>query len=110
MKVAFISGSYRAGTIYHTKCNIAKAEKVAIKYWRKGYAVICPHKNSALFDGLCDDQVWLDGDIEFLKRSDIIVMCQGWEKSKGSIAEHLFALENRIEIIYEGGDTNADNA
>jgi hypothetical protein len=101
MKVAFISGPYRAPTPYEINQNIRRAEAVAIKYWQAGYAVICPHKNTALFDGLCDDKIWLAGDMEFLKRSDVIVMCENWSKSKGSLQEHSFAVEYGIQIIYE---------
>jgi hypothetical protein len=103
LKIAYIAGAYRSETISGTVKNIRAAEYVAIKYWKKGYAVICPHKNTALFDGLMPDKTWLDGDIEILKRCDVIVMMQGWEDSTGSKAEHFFALRNGIEIIYDIG-------
>ena len=74
MKVAFISGPYRAPTPLQTMENIHRASLVALKYWRLGYAVICPHRNTALFDGEADDSVWLQGDLEFLRRSDVVVM------------------------------------
>ena len=47
MKLAYIIGPYRADTIYQIKKNIEKAEETALKYWKKGYAVICPHLNTA---------------------------------------------------------------
>lgn len=101
MKVAFISGPYRADTIRGTVENIRRAEAVAIKYWKLGYAVICPHKNTALFDGTADDAVWLRGDLELLCRSDICVMLSEWEASEGSRREHLVAQQQGIEIVYE---------
>ena len=66
MKLSYIAGPYRSDTINGIVQNIRNAEKVAIKYWRLGYAVICPHKNTALFDGLLPDHVWLEGDIEII--------------------------------------------
>jgi len=109
MKLVYIAGQYRANTVHGIVKNIRKAEKVALKYWRKGYAVICPHKNTALFDGSAPDKVWLDGDLEILKRCDIIVMMKGWEKSSGSIAELKLAKELKLEIIYEKSNINRTN-
>jgi len=101
MKIAYIAGPYRADTINGIVQNIRKAEDVAIKYWKKGYAVLCPHKNSSLFDGILPDDVWLKGNLEMLKRCDIIVMMQGWEKSKGAITEHELAYDLGIEVVYD---------
>ncbi len=101
MKVVYIAGPYRSHTVNGIVNNIRAAEAVAIKYWQMGYAVICPHKNTALFDGVCDDNIWLDGDLEILKRCDTIVMMTGWSNSSGANAEHALAIELGIEIIYE---------
>ena len=101
MKVAYIAGPYRGKTIYETVENIRRAEKVAIKYWQKGYAVICPHKNTALFDGLCNDNVWLAGDLELMKRSDIVVMMKNWKESEGARFEHKVAIELNKKIILD---------
>jgi hypothetical protein len=104
MEIAYISGPYRAKTIWGVKCNIEKAGMVALEYWRKGYAVICPHKNTAFFDGAlngsCDADVWIKGDLEMVKRSDVIVMMPDWVHSKGAVEEHGQALRCGIEIIY----------
>ena len=100
MKLAFISGPYRADTPRGIVENIRKAESVALELWRMGYAVICPHKNTSLFDGFCDDSVWLDGDIEILKRCDLIVMISSWETSKGSLLEREKALGWGLPVYY----------
>ena len=60
MKVAYVAGPYRAPTPYQTLRNIREAEYIALKLWKMGYAVICPHKNTSLFDGECDDSTWLE--------------------------------------------------
>ena len=101
MRVVYIVGPYRSGTIRTIVENIRRAEAVALRYWRKGYAVICPHKNSELFDGAVSDEVILRGDIEFLKRSDQVVVLPGWERSEGSVGEVAVARELGIPIIYE---------
>lgn len=58
MRVAYVIGPYRAGTVRGIVENIRRAEEVALALWRLGFAVICPHKNTALFDGAAPDSVW----------------------------------------------------
>lgn len=99
MKVVYIAGPYRSETVNGIVENIRRAETYAKHYWEKGYCVICPHKNTALFDGLCDGSVWLAGAEELLSRSDIIVFIPGWQNSTGSIAEYKLAKELNKEII-----------
>ena len=100
MKLVFVSGPYRGDT----DSNIAKARELAIQLWQQGYAVICPHMNTAHFDGLCPDEVWLEGDIEMLKRCDAIALVDGWEKSIGANAEYKLACELGLEILsYRAG-------
>ena len=101
MKVFYIAGPYRADTPRGIVENIRKAESVALKYWLQGHAVICPHKNTALFDGAAPDHVWLDGDLEILGRCDAIVMMEGWSESKGAIAELAYAKRQGLEVIYD---------
>ena len=101
MKLVFISGKYRADSIYGTVQNIRRAESVALKYWMKGCAVICPHKNSSQLDGACADHVWLDGCLEMLGRCDAIVMMERWRESEGAVAEHEYAMRRGIEVIYD---------
>ena len=101
MKLAYIAGPYRAQTVRGIVENIRAAEAVALKYWRAGYAVICPHKNSALFDGAADDSVWMEGDKEILKRCDVIVMMRGWHRSGGAVAEFDLAEKLGLKVIYD---------
>jgi len=100
-QVAYIAGPYRAPDIYRTVQNIRKAEYYACKYWREGYAVICPHKNTALLDGWESDTTWLEGAMELLRRSDVVVMIPGWEDSPGSRAEREEAYSLGKQVIYE---------
>ena len=104
MRVAYIAGPYRARTPYGISCNINKASDVAAKYWLKGFAVICPHKNSAMFDGLAPDNVWLDGYLEIMCRCDVVVMMSGWQLSTGAKAEHDEAISLGLEVIYDGDE------
>lgn len=110
MKVAYIAGPYRrhrihGATPHGIMCNIREAEAVALKYWRLGYAVICPHKNTAFLDGTLPDEVWLNGDLQLVSRVDVVVMMPDWRLSVGATEEHDVALKLGKEVIYEGRAT-----
>jgi len=100
MKIIYIAGPYRADTTKGVRENIRQAEKWAIYFWKKGWAVICPHKNTALFDGIADDEIWLKGDIEIMKRCDAVFAMPGWKKSSGARAEIKEAEQLKMKIIY----------
>lgn len=101
MKVAYIVGPYRAGSGRAVIDNVRAAERTAIKYWRMGYAVICPHTNTAFFDGVCPDETWLIGDVEIMKRCDVVIVMQDWSSSQGSINEVAIAKKEKKELIFE---------
>jgi hypothetical protein len=100
MKVGYIAGPFRGPSAWAVAENVRKAERVALDVWRAGAAAICPHTNTAHFDGAAPDDVWLRGDLEMLKRCDFVVMVEGWEGSMGARAERLTALRLGIPVFY----------
>jgi hypothetical protein len=101
MKLIFISGKYRGKDWNEIDANIQKAKEASIKLWQQGYAVFCAHMNTAHFDGLCPDEVWLKGDIEILKRCDAIFVLKNWQSSEGAKEELRIARKLGMEIIFE---------
>jgi len=99
MKLVFVSGPYRGQAMIDIHKNIMNARTLSIKLWQRGYAVICPHMNTAHFDGLCHDDVWLNGDLEILRRCDAIAMVDGWQDSEGAVEEYKLAVELGKEIV-----------
>ena len=103
MKLAYTAGPYRAKTLHGVMENIRAAELTAIDLWRIGFAVICPHKNTALLDGTLgedDSHIWIEGDLVMLERCDCIVMIPGWERSEGARAEKEFAEDAKIPVFH----------
>ena len=96
-EVVFISGKYR-GDI---EINIAYAKRAAKKLWQQGYIVICPHLNTAHFDGICADNIWLQGYLEILTRCDSIFMLKNWQESEGAKAELALAQKLGKRIYWE---------
>jgi nucleoside 2-deoxyribosyltransferase len=98
MKLAYVAGPYRAKTKLGIIINILRAQKVAKELWKAGYAVICPHMNSALMDTVAPEKNFLEGDIEILKHCDVLVVVKGWQHSSGTLNEIDFAHRNGIPV------------
>jgi hypothetical protein len=91
MIVVYIAGSYRANTEIGVLRNIQRAEEAAIEVWKLGCVALCPHKNSAHLGGVVDDEVFVAGGLELLKRSDAVLMLVGSHASKGATEEYRIA-------------------
>src|SRR4051812_1651517 len=102
--VVYIGGPFRSKPDPHNQyvqtLNIRRAEALAHKVWSMGAAALCPHLNTANFQGSLPDQVWLDGDLALLAKCDAVLMTPDWEKSAGAKAEQTFALERGIPVFY----------
>lgn len=115
MKVVYIAGPFRArnpnGTndAWRTQQHIMRAMEYAAFVWRAGHAAICPHANTMFFQDLggAPDTVWLEGDLELLRRSDAMFLVPGWERSQGATAERQYAVDHAIPI-FEDPDRLAD--
>lgn len=96
MKIVYIAGPFRAANQWLQELNIRNAEHSALEVWNLGFAAICPHLNTAHFQGAAPDGTWLAGDIAILKRCDALLMTADWRKSAGAIAEHEIATQAGI--------------
>ena len=72
--------------------NIHKARRLAKLIWRIGDYAICPHSNTAFFDGICPDSQFLDGSLEMLRHCDMVVLTKDYMDSEGARAELRVAL------------------
>lgn len=101
MKVVYVAGPFRGPDHWAIAENIRNAERLALQVWQRGAAAICPHANTAHFQDAAPDHVWLDGDLELLRRSDAILMTPDWERSTGARAERDFAHTHGIPVFYQ---------
>jgi hypothetical protein len=104
MKLIYVAGPYRGNGEWQVSENIRRAEALALEVWRLGAACICPHKNTAFFGGSLPDHVWLDGDLEIVRRCDAILCVPGWERSVGSLGEVALARELGIPVFQSTGE------
>lgn len=107
-KIAYVISPYRAKDFWNRPIikwlkiawNIYKARKVAKEFWQKGFVVLAPQLNSCFIDGICDDKIFLDGDLQLLRLCDTVVVCEGWSKSVGCVFELAEARLLGKEIIW----------
>lgn len=95
--ILYVAGPYRGDV----EANIAQARKIAQELWAAGFAVICPHANTAHFDRDrpdIPDGSYLQGDLEFVEMCDGLVMTPDWEKSAGARGEYEHAEKLGIRI------------
>ena len=101
MEIAYVAGPYRSDTVNGIYQNIQAARAVAAELWAIGFAVICPHMNSAFMDGIACDDTFIKGDIEIMLRcADFVVMLPGYYESEGCELEATAAIEARIPVYY----------
>lgn len=100
MKVVYVAGPFRGPNSWVIENNIRRAESLALDVWRAGAAALCPHANTRFFQGAAPDEVWLDGDLEMLRRCDAILMTKDWQRSSGATKEHEVAVAVSIPVFY----------
>ncbi len=100
-KVIYIAGPFSDPDKMHgIEANILAASRAALDAWRAGWAVICPHKNSAGFQHAADlpYEVWTRGDLAILSKCDAILLMQQWDTSPGARKELIHAVKESIPV------------
>ena len=107
MKVVFIAGAYSAPTEWGVIQNIRASEDAAIQIWNMGAAAMCSNKNQAHLGGTAPSGVWLEGNLEFVRRSDAVFCVAGWDKSSGARAEVEAAKKASIPVFEQMAEVRA---
>ena len=95
--LAYVAGPYREGHGRTVDQNIDNAAVVARELWKMpGVAAICPHLNTAHFEGPAE--LYIKGDLKILSKCDAIVMVPDWQSSDGACAELRRARELGLEV------------
>jgi len=108
MPVVYIAGPFRGSSSWQMELNIRRAETLALKVWKMGAAALCPHANTRFYQGEGDDSIWLQGDLEMIRRVDAILMTDDWTRSPGARGELEFANELQIPAFFESYDDELD--
>ncbi len=98
MKLAYVAGPYRAPTAHERQENIHQARRWAGELWKRGYAVICPHMNTANLDGTASEAEFLAGTLEMMKRCDVVFLMPRWKESEGARHEKSVATALGMDV------------
>lgn len=104
--IIYIAGPYQSHSANGVFENIIKARAVACELWHKGYAVICPHMNTAFMDGDGTDDLFLDGDLEIMSFCDAVLRLPG--ESIGADIEVNQAREWCIPVYFSIAELEKD--
>lgn len=105
MKKVYIAGAMSADNILQMLQNIHDGIKLGGEVLKLGYAPFVPHFDICfkLQQGVDFDvpmQYYYDYTMEWLKASDIVLVCPNWKNSKGTLAEIEKAKELNIPVLY----------
>ena len=101
MKVVYVSGKFRGPNSWAMEQNIRAAEELSLEVWKLGAVALCPHLNTRFFQGAAPDELWLDGDIELVRRCDAMLMVSNWQDSVGARHEKEFADSIKQPVFFK---------
>jgi nucleoside 2-deoxyribosyltransferase len=88
IRLVYIAGPFRAPTPWQVEQNIRDAEAISVAVARMpGLFPVCPHTMGRFLSGAAPDKVWLEGDLEMLRRCDAVLLVPRWYRSSGTRAE-----------------------
>ncbi len=98
--ILYLAGPYKGDVVKH----IEDARKIQIDLIEHGYFTINPCNNTANFDLDCDadEEFYMAGDIEAMRRCDILILRPDWWDSSGARREAtISSLKNQPGIVYD---------
>jgi len=98
--VIYVAGPFRGRDAWQISMNIFLAAKAALDVWRAGFTCLCPHLNTAPYQGALNDETWLEGDMVLITRCDALLLMSHWELSQGARSEKVFAEDQGIPVFF----------
>ena len=98
MKLVYIAGPFRAPTAWEIERNVREAEDLGFAVIKLGAMPIIPHANTRYFHGSVPDSFFIEGTLELLKRSDILLAMPRWQESEGATGELIWARRRGMPV------------
>lgn len=101
MKVVYIAGSFRGANAWEVAKNVRRAEHVAYEVAQLGAMPLCPHANTAHFDGTLTPEFWIEGTTELMRRCDAVVLVdmRDMDSSAGTRGEIAEATRLKLPVF-----------
>lgn len=108
MKRIYVAGPYSADNVIDVLKNIGRGEKACAELFSKGFAPFCPWHDKSYVTDNPDSDFTIDQFYQFsiawLVVSDAVLLVDGWENSKGTLAEVEIASKNGIPVFINTTD------
>lgn len=105
MKIVYIAGPYRGPNAWEIEANIRRAEVLGMKVAGIGAMPLMPHANTRYSHGLYDDEFWIEGTLELMRRCDaIMVVTHDRGTSLGTEGEIKEAHDLEMPVFFENQD------
>ena len=103
MKRIYVAGKYSADNVLDVLQNIGRGEACCAELFRLGYAPFCPWHDKqycmTLYNSKLTVEQFYNYSIAWLEVSDAVLLVDGWEDSKGTLAEIDIAKKLGIPIF-----------
>ena len=125
MLTAYVAGPYTGKSVWQQWKNILTASNAGEELIKLGIYPFIPHRNTGWFDNLQNREFWIEGGMKFMMACDLLVLCDKWRESEGTMLEVNKWLKARsnwhsifvwpdhkqkiIEFIERRTDENSDN-
>jgi hypothetical protein len=100
----YVAGPMTAKDSFAWEENIRRAERVMLDLYQNGFAPHCPHTQGRFLRDVVSYKVALAADKAMLAACSAMVLCLGWEKSKGTMEEVEFCKKYNIPCFLNVGD------
>lgn len=101
MKTIYVSGRYSSDDHSAKVANIRLAFEFAVRLWRMGWGVFCPHLNTAFMENRkIDYESFMKFDLLMVEKCDAIFMLPNWTESPGAQRERRHALTYGKVVFY----------
>jgi len=103
LELLYVAGRYRSASAAEVERNIRFAEQFGMLAAETGlWFPVIPHANTMHWERIWgfDDEFYLQGTMELMRRCDALLLIPGAETSDGAIAEVLEAQRLNMNIFY----------
>ena len=97
----YVAGAYSASNVIQVLANMRKGMKLSYDVLKAGFSPFCPWLDYHFsLIGAVELEEYYRYSMSWLEVSDAVLLCEGWEESKGTLAEIARAKELNIPIYH----------
>lgn len=100
MRLVYVAGPLRSPSRWQYQKNVQAAECVGHELMGLGFAPVIPHKNYENFGEEMSAAV-LAAELRIISGCDLVLVLNGWERSRGTQLEMSFCFAKQIPVFFE---------